>query len=116
MYELVVRHFLACVSQPAIGAGTTVEIDIAGEQFSASGRVIIAVSFRPLKFIFYFIFNMICDGWITCCLYLLHHLNSQPYFQRANHSFIDPTPVFQKEKNELNFKFKICKPNILFSK
>ncbi|KAK6150821.1 hypothetical protein DH2020_015753 [Rehmannia glutinosa] len=42
VYELVVRHFLACVSQPAIGAETTVEIDIAGEQFSASGRVIIA--------------------------------------------------------------------------
>ncbi|KAK8966882.1 hypothetical protein KSP40_PGU015401 [Platanthera guangdongensis] len=39
-----VRHFLACVSQPAIGAGTTVEIDIAGEQFSATGLVIIAVS------------------------------------------------------------------------
>ncbi|KAL6551905.1 DNA topoisomerase 3-alpha [Orobanche gracilis] len=42
VYELVVRHFLACVSQPAIGAETTVQIDIAGEQFSASGRVIIA--------------------------------------------------------------------------
>ncbi|KAK6125542.1 hypothetical protein DH2020_040716 [Rehmannia glutinosa] len=42
VYELVVCHFLACVSQPAIGAETTVEIDIAGEQFSASGRVIIA--------------------------------------------------------------------------
>lgn len=40
----MVRHFLACVSQPAIGAETTVEIDIAGEQFSAMGRVIIAVS------------------------------------------------------------------------
>ncbi|KAG6394760.1 hypothetical protein SASPL_145350 [Salvia splendens] len=38
VYELVVRHFLACV-----GAETTVEIDIAGEQFAASGRVIIAV-------------------------------------------------------------------------
>ncbi|KAL3729034.1 hypothetical protein ACJRO7_033606 [Eucalyptus globulus] len=32
LYELVVRHFLACVSQPAAGAETTVEIDIAGEQ------------------------------------------------------------------------------------
>ncbi|TYG44052.1 hypothetical protein ES288_D11G067600v1 [Gossypium darwinii] len=38
LYELVVRHFLACVSQPAVGAETTVEIDIAGELFSASGR------------------------------------------------------------------------------
>ncbi|KAL4183811.1 hypothetical protein AMTRI_Chr11g156980 [Amborella trichopoda] len=41
LYELVVRHFLACVSQPAIGAGTTVEIDIAGEVFVASGLMII---------------------------------------------------------------------------
>lgn len=45
MYELVVRHFLACVSQPAVGAETTVEIDIAGELFSASGRVILEVRF-----------------------------------------------------------------------
>ncbi|XP_028766082.1 DNA topoisomerase 3-alpha isoform X2 [Neltuma alba] len=42
LYELVVRHFLACVSQPAVGAETTVEIDIAGELFSACGRVILA--------------------------------------------------------------------------
>ncbi|XP_008807898.2 DNA topoisomerase 3-alpha isoform X1 [Phoenix dactylifera] len=45
LYELVVRHFLACVSKPAVGAETTVEIDIAGEQFSASGRVIIAKNY-----------------------------------------------------------------------
>jgi DNA topoisomerase-3 len=44
LYELVVRHFLACCSQPAVGAETTVEIDIAGEQFNASGRVVLAVS------------------------------------------------------------------------
>lgn len=44
VYELVVRHFLACVSQPAVGAETTVEIDIAGEGFSSSGRAILAVS------------------------------------------------------------------------
>ncbi|CAL5324055.1 unnamed protein product [Camellia sinensis] len=43
LYELVVRHFLACVSKPAVGAETTVEIDIAGEMFSASGRVILEV-------------------------------------------------------------------------
>ncbi|XP_020586433.1 DNA topoisomerase 3-alpha [Phalaenopsis equestris] len=42
LYEFVVRHFLACVSQPAVGAGTTVEIDIAGERFSATGLAIIA--------------------------------------------------------------------------
>lgn len=43
VYELVVRHYLACVSQPAVAAETTVEIDIAGERFSASGRAILAV-------------------------------------------------------------------------
>lgn len=43
LYELVVRHFLACVSQPAVGAETHVEIDIAGELFSACGRVVKAV-------------------------------------------------------------------------
>ncbi|CAJ2641484.1 unnamed protein product [Trifolium pratense] len=41
LYELVVRHFLACVSKPAVGAETTVEIDIAGELFSSCGRVIL---------------------------------------------------------------------------
>ncbi|GAA0138254.1 DNA metabolism protein [Lithospermum erythrorhizon] len=45
LYELVVRHFLACVSQPAVGAETTVEIDIAGELFSACGRVILAKNY-----------------------------------------------------------------------
>ncbi|XP_010546323.1 PREDICTED: DNA topoisomerase 3-alpha isoform X2 [Tarenaya hassleriana] len=45
VYELVVRHFLACVSQPAVGAETTVEIDIAGERFSASGRAILAKNY-----------------------------------------------------------------------
>ncbi|GFP92823.1 DNA topoisomerase 3-alpha [Phtheirospermum japonicum] len=45
VYELVVRHFLACVSKPAVGAETTVDIDIAGEQFSSSGRVIIAKNY-----------------------------------------------------------------------
>ncbi|PIA28480.1 hypothetical protein AQUCO_06900036v1 [Aquilegia coerulea] len=45
LYELVVRHFLACVSQPAIGAETKIEIDIAGELFSVSGRTIIAKNY-----------------------------------------------------------------------
>ncbi|KAI5673799.1 hypothetical protein M9H77_14163 [Catharanthus roseus] len=45
VYELVVRHFLACISQPAKAAETTVEIDIAGEPFSASGRIIIAKNY-----------------------------------------------------------------------
>ncbi|KAJ0097277.1 hypothetical protein Patl1_28044 [Pistacia atlantica] len=45
LYELVVRHFLACVSQPAVGAETIVEIDIASEQFSACGRMILAKNY-----------------------------------------------------------------------
>ncbi|WOK95806.1 DNA topoisomerase 3-alpha isoform X2 [Canna indica] len=45
LYELVVRHFLACVSQPAVGAETTIEVDIAGEQFSAYGRVVLAKNY-----------------------------------------------------------------------
>ncbi|CAA6667245.1 unnamed protein product [Spirodela intermedia] len=45
LYGFVVRHFLACVSQPAVGAETSVEIDIAGEQFSASGRAIISKNY-----------------------------------------------------------------------
>ncbi|KMZ73897.1 DNA topoisomerase [Zostera marina] len=45
IYELVTRHFLACVSQPAVGAETIVDIDIAGEQFSVSGRTIIAKNY-----------------------------------------------------------------------
>ncbi|XP_065876649.1 DNA topoisomerase 3-alpha isoform X1 [Euphorbia lathyris] len=48
VYELVVRHFLACVSQPALGAETTVQIDIAGEQFSASGRVILEKNYLDI--------------------------------------------------------------------
>ncbi|THF99053.1 hypothetical protein TEA_018796 [Camellia sinensis var. sinensis] len=46
LYELFVRHFLACVSKPAVGAETTVEIDIAGEMFSASGKVILESRLR----------------------------------------------------------------------
>ncbi|KAH8273722.1 hypothetical protein KR018_010734 [Drosophila ironensis] len=40
VYELVVRHFLACVSKDAIGSETLVNIDIAGEKFTANGLVI----------------------------------------------------------------------------
>ncbi|EFJ13984.1 hypothetical protein SELMODRAFT_121488 [Selaginella moellendorffii] len=42
VYELVVRHFLACVSQPAVGYATKAMIDIAGEQFSANGLMVTA--------------------------------------------------------------------------
>ena len=42
VYEFIVRHFLACVSQDAVGQETVVDIDIAHERFSASGLMIIA--------------------------------------------------------------------------
>ena len=42
IYEFVVRHFLACLSQDAQGYETVVEIDIADEQFVASGLQIVA--------------------------------------------------------------------------
>ncbi|NXU05078.1 TOP3A topoisomerase, partial [Buphagus erythrorhynchus] len=42
LYEFIVRHFLACCSQDAKGQETTVEIDIANEQFIAQGLMILA--------------------------------------------------------------------------
>ncbi|CAL8310103.1 unnamed protein product [Arctogadus glacialis] len=42
VYEFIVRHFLACVSQDAVGQETVVDVDIAHERFSASGLMIIA--------------------------------------------------------------------------
>eukprot|EP00112_Aurelia_sp_Birch-Aquarium-sp1_P006025 Seg1673.6 transcript_id=Seg1673.6/GoldUCD/mRNA.D3Y31 product="DNA topoisomerase 3-alpha" protein_id=Seg1673.6/GoldUCD/D3Y31 len=41
IYEFIVRHFLACLSQDAQGQETTVTILIADEMFTASGLVII---------------------------------------------------------------------------
>ncbi|KAL3875514.1 hypothetical protein ACJMK2_033460 [Sinanodonta woodiana] len=42
LYEFIVRHFLACVSQDAQGFETTVHIDVAEEKFHVSGLMIIA--------------------------------------------------------------------------
>ncbi|XP_029294340.1 DNA topoisomerase 3-alpha isoform X1 [Cottoperca gobio] len=42
VYDFIVRHFLACVSQDALGQETVVDINIAQENFSASGLMIIA--------------------------------------------------------------------------
>ena len=42
LYEFVVRHFLACVSEDAKGQETTVEIDVNDEYFTASGLMILA--------------------------------------------------------------------------
>ncbi|XP_071536469.1 DNA topoisomerase 3-alpha isoform X2 [Panulirus ornatus] len=41
IYEFIVRHFLACISKDAQGLETTVEIEIAGEGFTASGLIIL---------------------------------------------------------------------------
>lgn len=40
VYELIVRHFLACVSKDAIGSETTVNVIVANEQFTATGLCI----------------------------------------------------------------------------
>ncbi|GAA5924630.1 hypothetical protein JCM10213_000401 [Rhodosporidiobolus nylandii] len=40
VYELIVRRFLACCSKNARGLETTVDIDIAGERFKATGLII----------------------------------------------------------------------------
>ncbi|KAH0541196.1 hypothetical protein KQX54_021251 [Cotesia glomerata] len=45
VYEFIVRHYLACVSKNAEGYETTVDIDIAGEKFSANGLQIIAKNY-----------------------------------------------------------------------
>ncbi|XP_067622103.1 DNA topoisomerase 3-alpha isoform X3 [Eurosta solidaginis] len=40
VYELVCRHFLACISKDAIGSETSVHINVAGEKFTATGLCI----------------------------------------------------------------------------
>jgi DNA topoisomerase-3 len=42
VYEFVVRRFLACCSEDAIGEATDVEIDYGGEMFAAHGLTVIA--------------------------------------------------------------------------
>ncbi len=41
VFELIVRHFLACVSQDAQGKETTVHIDVNGEKFVAHGLTVV---------------------------------------------------------------------------
>lgn len=53
MYELIVRHFLACVAQDAVGKETTVRIDINGEKVS----IAIAVYGSSAKY-----------GYVQCCI------------------------------------------------
>lgn len=41
VYELIVRHFLACVSRDAVGSETVVNATIGNEDFTASGLIIL---------------------------------------------------------------------------
>ncbi|KAH1016264.1 hypothetical protein HUJ04_007516 [Dendroctonus ponderosae] len=41
VYEYIVRHFLACVHKDAQGFETVVNVDIAGEKFTAKGLIIL---------------------------------------------------------------------------
>ena len=41
VFELIARHFLACVSRDAKGHETSVSIDVNGEKFSASGLTVL---------------------------------------------------------------------------
>ncbi|CAH7669233.1 DNA topoisomerase [Phakopsora pachyrhizi] len=41
VYEFITRRYLACCSKNATGKTTTVEIDIAGEEFTATGLVVL---------------------------------------------------------------------------
>jgi DNA topoisomerase-3 len=48
VYEFITRRYLACCSKNAIGKQTSVEIDIAGESFSTSGKNVIGPKLFPL--------------------------------------------------------------------
>lgn len=45
LYELVVRHFLACVSSDAVGSERTIHVDVNQERFHLSGLVILERNF-----------------------------------------------------------------------
>ena len=45
LYELIVRHFLACCSEDAHGAETIVTIDIAGEKFTTKGLMVLELNY-----------------------------------------------------------------------
>jgi DNA topoisomerase-3 len=41
LYELITRHFLACVSKDAVGNETTITINMNGEEFHTNGLIIL---------------------------------------------------------------------------
>lgn len=45
LYELITRHFLACVSKDAVGNETTISIVMNGEEFTATGLVIFELNY-----------------------------------------------------------------------
>lgn len=45
LYEIITRHFLACVSKDAVGLETVVTIDMNGEEFSANGLLILELNY-----------------------------------------------------------------------
>ena len=40
IYELIARHFLACISKDAVGSETKIDIEAGGENFHAKGLII----------------------------------------------------------------------------
>ena len=48
LYELVVRHFLACCSDDAHGAETVAIIDIAGERFTCKGLMVLQENYLEI--------------------------------------------------------------------
>lgn len=40
VYELVARHFLACISKDAVGSETKIEAQVGSEKFTAKGLII----------------------------------------------------------------------------
>ena len=48
MYEYITRRFLASCSKDAQGMETTVDVDINGEEFSASGQYSLNLHCMPL--------------------------------------------------------------------
>lgn len=45
LYELITRHFLACVSKDALGLETVVTVNMNGEEFSANGLLILELNY-----------------------------------------------------------------------
>lgn len=55
LYELITRHFLACVSKDAVGNETTITIDMNGEEFTTNGLIIHELNY--LEVYIYFKWN-----------------------------------------------------------